>query len=193
MNNVNIIFIDSGSNLVISQTKDLRVISLLKTILLDIDFFVLLPVRHKEAFSVFTKEYITDNNVKYFIRKIEPYHENNEELLTKKKIAIEKTKILETLLVCADIKLSGYHHFFHPRMYNIISDSDEKIINEYAFIRNMTVEETNKELKLKKSSFDVHVSKIQALIDSYVEKIIYENSIDVLKNYTDKIILDFWL
>jgi hypothetical protein len=190
---VNVIFTDSASNLVLSQTRDIRVISLLKTIILDIDFFVLLPVRHVEIFDKFSKNHIQNNHEVYHRRKVETFNLNDEDLFLKKTLTLEKTKILETILTCADIKLAGHNHFFHPRMYDIIDHWDEKIIGEYSFNRNITIEEASKELKLKKSSFDVRVNKIQALIDNYVEELKDHDSSIELENYHDKIIQDFWL
>lgn len=186
------IILDCSTQVVLAQTNEKRVASLLKSVLVDITTQTLLSGRHAEAYNLITNSYIEENIFRFRKLKCEPALNVIEETIQKKRLAGIKTIIAETLIKCADIKMHEYQTFFDPHMLNIISENNNIMIEEYALIRNISVSEAQKELTLRKSSYDMHVIKIQAVLDKWTESVALINDIDKLSNFQSDIIQDFF-
>jgi hypothetical protein len=186
------VVIDSSTHVVLSQTSEPRVVSILKSVLVDVSVLTLLPDRNAEAYNLITNQYISQNMFRYHNQTCEPAINIIEETIEKKKLARAKTMIAETLIVCADIKMNDRHHFYNPYMLNIISENNENIIKEYALIRNISVDAALKDLTLRKSSYDVQVIKIQGTIDKWVDTIVFENNLQKLLSMANTIIQEFF-
>lgn len=186
------IILDCSTHVVLAQTTEIRVVAFLKSVLVDVTSLVLLPNRHAEAYNLITNSYIAENIFRYHKQKCEPAINVIEETNKKKHIAGIKTIIAETLMKCADMRMHEHHTFFDNHMLSIILENNVSMIEEYALIRNIKFDEASKELLLRKSSYDMHVIKIQALIDKWTERIALENDIDKLLGYQSDIIQEFF-
>jgi len=186
------IILDCSTQVVLAQTNEKRVATLLKSVIVDITTQTLLPVRHAEAYNLITNSYIAENVFRFRKLMCEPALNVIEETVQKKRLAGVKTAIAETLIKCADIRMHEYQTFFDPHMLNIISENNITMIEEYALIRNISVDEAQKELTLRKSSYDMHVIKIQAVIDKWTESMALINDINTLSNFEENIIQSFF-
>ena len=90
------------------------------------------------------------------------------------------------------MRMHEYQTFFDSHMLNILSENNITMIEEYALIRNISVNEAQKELILRKSSYDMHVIKIQAVIDKWTESLALVNDTTVLSNFQEGIIQEFF-
>jgi len=190
------VLIDNLTNSVICQTTEKRIVPLIKMLVLDVNTVTLLPKRHEHWYNKLTNEFINDSMIRYSLNKgtadFATIDELPEAILLKKKIAIEKTYILEKLISCADIKMNNFHTFFHPSFVDIIERNDEVLLEEYAFVRKLPMEEVRKDLLVRKSIYETHLVKSQALIDMWVDKIMFETDLNILHSYQERVIDSFF-
>jgi hypothetical protein len=183
---------DYATQLVLAQTTEKRVATLLKLVIADIRIYTVLSGPHAELYNLITDSYIAENMFRFRKFNCVPAFDVTEEILEKKRLARIKTEIVEKIIKLADIKINEHQTFFDPHMLYIISENNNIMIEEYALIRNISVSEAKKELILRKGSYDMYVIKIQALIDKWVESMALTNDVDKLSNFEADIEQDFF-
>jgi hypothetical protein len=182
---------DYATQVVLAQTTEKRVATLLKSVIVDIKIYTVLSGPHAELYNLITDSYIAENMFRFRKFNCVPAFDVIEEILEKKRLSRIKTEIAEKIIKLADIKINEHQTFFDPHMLCIISENNI-MIEEYALIRNISVSEAKKELILRKGSYDMHVIKIQALIDKWVENMALVNHVDKLSNFEADIEQDFF-
>jgi hypothetical protein len=190
------VLVDNLTNSVVCYTDEKRVVPLIKMIVLDVNPRTLFPMKHQEWYNTITTEFIKNNMIRHSLHKgvttFTIVDDIPKDTLLKKKIAMKKTSILETVIKCADAKINNSHTFFNTHLLNIIERNDESLLEEYCFVRKLPLVEVRKDLLLRKSLYETHLVKSQALIDLWVDKITFETDIEILNSYTEKVADSFF-
>ena len=194
--NMKTVLIDNLTNLVVGYTAEKRVVPLIKMAVLDINPRTLFPKSHANWYNKITKEFITDNNIRHFIYEgltdFVAVDDVSKDTLLKKEITMKKISILETAIHCADGKINNSYTFFNAHLLNIVEHDNEALLEEYAFVRKLPIAEVRKDLLLRKSLYETHLVKSQALIDMWVDKIIFETDIEILQSYNNRVVNSFF-
>ena len=90
------IILDCSTQVVLAQTNEKRVATLLKSVIVDIKTQTILLSRHTEAYNLITNSYITENIFRFHKSKCEPALNVSEETVQKKLLTGVKTAIAET-------------------------------------------------------------------------------------------------
>jgi len=187
------IIFDNGSYLVLAETKDIRTATAVKNSMIDVEVITIFKVGahaiHYEKLENYNinKNYYTIKN-----RVCEEINEDqlNPDIVFKKILAQKKRQIIETLYAVLNTPISHCSFYINPYIpllfEEILKNQDSNYFAEYLEYRQLSKEESLKEIKIKLTSHKAMLIKLQGYIDYYFERIIRENNLEKLNEILEE-------
>lgn len=189
-----ITLIDQASGAMLYVCDDFRIISALKTVVLDSNIIHLFPRRHSEFYGKINLDFVSQNSLILRAERLEVKDSLRPGVQAKKELAAHKADVIKVCYNCADVVLDQSNFYVNSNVFSIMQNiqSDEELFDEYVSVRNLSKEESYKEILLKNRQMMINAVKVQASVDKFIEQIEYINTDLELQLFKEKVILSFF-